>query len=135
MLFVVNIYNKTGQEINFGMVDNEFCRLVDMQRHTEMCRYKLNDSSSQALSTRRFIDVSRVGRYQLDDMASVDSSNTLVMCKLFRGGINTNMWRMQALGLAMNGPATAVELARTNLLDTYMLKQPVYSPVPPPACL
>merc|ERR1712166_1373542 len=108
VLFVVNIYNKTGQAINFGMVDNEYCRLVDMQRGTEMCKYKL------------------------DDMASVDSCNTLVMCKLFRGGGNNNMWRMQALGHALNGPPTAVELARTTALDTFMLKLPVYSPVPAP---
>eukprot|EP00656_Telonema_subtile_P024660 TRINITY_DN2683_c0_g1_i18.p1 TRINITY_DN2683_c0_g1~~TRINITY_DN2683_c0_g1_i18.p1 ORF type:complete len:410 (+),score=83.08 TRINITY_DN2683_c0_g1_i18:174-1403(+) len=37
ILFVVNIYNKT-RPVNFGMVDNEFCRLVDMSRGCEMCR-------------------------------------------------------------------------------------------------
>eukprot|EP00658_Telonema_sp_P-2_P025383 TRINITY_DN2021_c0_g1_i4.p1 TRINITY_DN2021_c0_g1~~TRINITY_DN2021_c0_g1_i4.p1 ORF type:complete len:156 (-),score=52.08 TRINITY_DN2021_c0_g1_i4:88-555(-) len=76
VLFVVNIYNRTNNPVNFGMVDNEFCRLVDLDRKTEMCRY------------------------ELDDMGYVDTANTLVMCKLFRVGANNNVWRMQALGTA-----------------------------------
>eukprot|EP00658_Telonema_sp_P-2_P025381 TRINITY_DN2021_c0_g1_i21.p1 TRINITY_DN2021_c0_g1~~TRINITY_DN2021_c0_g1_i21.p1 ORF type:complete len:173 (-),score=47.34 TRINITY_DN2021_c0_g1_i21:408-926(-) len=108
VLFVVNIYNRTNNPVNFGMVDNEFCRLVDLDRKTEMCRY------------------------ELDDMGYVDTANTLVMCKLFRVGANNNVWRMQALGTAFQGPPTALELAKTDLLEQYAFKLPVYSPIPAP---
>eukprot|EP00656_Telonema_subtile_P007631 TRINITY_DN13581_c0_g1_i4.p2 TRINITY_DN13581_c0_g1~~TRINITY_DN13581_c0_g1_i4.p2 ORF type:complete len:239 (-),score=45.47 TRINITY_DN13581_c0_g1_i4:39-755(-) len=109
VLFVVNIYNKTNSPVNFGMVDNEFCRLVDMSRGCEMCRYVL------------------------DDMAHVNESNTLLMCKLFRAAANNNLWRMQALGVPLSGPSTAVELSRTGLLEPLSYKLPVFSPVPAPA--
>ena len=39
VLFVVNIYNKTGQAINFGMVDNEYCRYVYSSVIIQLCRF------------------------------------------------------------------------------------------------
>ena len=75
---------------------------------------------------------SEMCKYMLDDMSQVNESNTLVMCKLFRQGGNNDVWRLQALGFPLFGPPTAVELSRTNALDQYAFKLPVFSPVPPP---
>ena len=44
VVFTVNIYdaNKRGQ--HFGMIENAFIRLVDMEKNQEICRYNLSEN-------------------------------------------------------------------------------------------
>jgi len=104
MLFVVNIYTPKR---TFGDVDNEFCRLYEPRgmHETELCRFEMD-----------YMDT------------AVDVANTLIMCKIFRHG---SAWEMQSLAHPLrNGPRTAVELAKSSLLEAYSMTSACFSPVP-----
>jgi stress response protein SCP2 len=45
-VFVVNIYDATARGQHFGMIDNAFIRLVNVQNQQEICRYNLTDNYS-----------------------------------------------------------------------------------------
>lgn len=44
IVFVVNIYSASERKQHFGMIQNAFIRLVDMDKNNEICRYNLSDS-------------------------------------------------------------------------------------------
>ncbi len=46
IVFVVNIYDAKNRNQHFGMIENAFIRLVDMDNNTEICRYNLSDNYS-----------------------------------------------------------------------------------------
>ncbi|MBR1823933.1 MAG: TerD family protein [Ruminococcus sp.] len=46
MIFVVNIYDARTKGQHFGMIQNAFIRLVDMDTHTEICRFNLTEDYS-----------------------------------------------------------------------------------------
>lgn len=46
IVIVVNIYQAVERQQHFGMIQNAFCRLVDGNKNTEMCRYNLTDDYS-----------------------------------------------------------------------------------------
>ncbi len=46
LVFVVNIYQARKRGQHFGMIQNAFIRLVDMDRGTELCKYSLTDDYS-----------------------------------------------------------------------------------------
>ena len=44
IVFVVNIYQAATRKQHFGMIQNAFIRLVDMDKNIEICRYNLSDN-------------------------------------------------------------------------------------------
>jgi len=46
MVFVVNIYDANVRSQHFGMVKNAYCRIVDMDNNTEICKFNLSDNYS-----------------------------------------------------------------------------------------
>ncbi|MDE6781806.1 MAG: TerD family protein [Ruminococcus sp.] len=44
VVFVVNIYNARTKGQHFGMIENAFIRLVNMENNQEICRYNLSDN-------------------------------------------------------------------------------------------
>lgn len=46
VVFVVNIYNCTSRNQDFGMIKNAFIRLVNKSDNKEICRYNLSDDYS-----------------------------------------------------------------------------------------
>lgn len=44
IVFVVNIYQASKRKQHFGMINNAFIRLVDIDKNTEICRYNLSDN-------------------------------------------------------------------------------------------
>lgn len=44
IIFVVNIYDARLRNQHFGMIRNAFIRLVDMDYHTEICRFNLSEN-------------------------------------------------------------------------------------------
>ena len=44
IVFVVNIYDANVRNQHFGMIQNAFIRLVDMDKNNEICRYNLSDN-------------------------------------------------------------------------------------------
>ena len=44
IVFVVNIYDARKRNQHFGLIRNAFIRLVDMDHHTEICRFNLSDN-------------------------------------------------------------------------------------------
>ncbi len=46
IVFVVNIYDAKTKNQHFGMIKNAFIRLVNMENHTEICRYNLTENYS-----------------------------------------------------------------------------------------
>lgn len=44
IVFVVNIYSASDRKQHFGMTQNAFIRLVDMDKNNEICRYNLSDN-------------------------------------------------------------------------------------------
>lgn len=43
LMFIVNIYNCVARKQDFGMIKNAFIRVVDMNKRTEMLKYRLNE--------------------------------------------------------------------------------------------
>lgn len=48
IVIVVNIYQAAQRKQHFGLIQNAFCRLVDGNKNTEMCKYNLNENYSGA---------------------------------------------------------------------------------------
>lgn len=46
IIFVVNIYDAAVRKQHFGMIRNAFIRLVDMDNHSEICRFNLSENYS-----------------------------------------------------------------------------------------
>lgn len=46
MVFVVNIYDAAVRNQHFGMVKNAYCRIVDMDTNTEICKFNLSENYS-----------------------------------------------------------------------------------------
>ncbi len=44
LVFVVNIYNARKKNQHFGMIENAFIRVVDMDNNGEICHYKLGEN-------------------------------------------------------------------------------------------
>lgn len=44
IVFVVNIYDARTRKQHFGLIRNAFIRLVDMDHHTEVCRFNLSEN-------------------------------------------------------------------------------------------
>lgn len=44
VVFVVNIYNARTKNQHFGMIENAFIRLVNMENNQEICRYNLSEN-------------------------------------------------------------------------------------------
>ena len=44
IVFVVNIYSASDRKQHFGMIQNAFIRLVDMDKNNEICRYNLSEN-------------------------------------------------------------------------------------------
>lgn len=44
IVFVVNIYSASDRKQHFGMIQNAFIRLIDMDKNNEICRYNLSDN-------------------------------------------------------------------------------------------
>ena len=44
MVFVVNIYDGRARNQHFGMIQNAFIRLVDMDKRTEICKFNLSEN-------------------------------------------------------------------------------------------
>lgn len=44
IVFVVNIYDARPRNQHFGLIRNAFIRLVDMDHHTEICRFNLSEN-------------------------------------------------------------------------------------------
>lgn len=44
IVFVVNIYGAQERNQHFGMIQNAFIRLVDMDKNVEMCRFNLSEN-------------------------------------------------------------------------------------------
>lgn len=44
IVFVVNIYDARERNQHFGLIRNAFIRLVDMDHHTEICRFNLSEN-------------------------------------------------------------------------------------------
>lgn len=44
IVFVVNIYEATNRNQHFGMIQNAFIRLVDMDKNAEICRFNLSEN-------------------------------------------------------------------------------------------
>lgn len=44
IVFVVNIYNASEKQQHFGMLENAFIRLYDMDKNSEICRFNLSDN-------------------------------------------------------------------------------------------
>ncbi len=44
IVFVVNIYDARNRNQHFGMIQNAFIRLVNMDNHSEICRYNLSEN-------------------------------------------------------------------------------------------
>lgn len=44
IVFVVNIYDANSKKQHFGMLENAFIRLVDMDKNNEICRFNLDDN-------------------------------------------------------------------------------------------
>ena len=44
VVFVVNIYDARTRKQHFGLIRNAFIRLVNMDNHTEICRYNLSEN-------------------------------------------------------------------------------------------
>ena len=44
VVFTVNIYDATRRGQHFGMIENAFIRLVDMEKNQEICRYNLSEN-------------------------------------------------------------------------------------------
>ena len=50
LVFVVNIYRAEERKQHFGMIRNAFIRIVDVEGHTELCRYNLSDNYDEMLA-------------------------------------------------------------------------------------
>ncbi len=46
IVIIVNIYKAMERKQHFGMIQNAFCRLVDMNGNKELCKYNLTDDYS-----------------------------------------------------------------------------------------
>lgn len=46
IVIVVNIYQARERGQHFGLIQNAFCRLVDMRNNAELCRYNLTEDYS-----------------------------------------------------------------------------------------
>lgn len=46
LVIVVNIYQAMQRKQHFGLIQNAFCRLVNQNNNTEMCRFNLTDNYS-----------------------------------------------------------------------------------------
>ena len=44
MVIVVNIYDANVRNQHFGMVKNAYCRIVDMDNNTEICKFNLSEN-------------------------------------------------------------------------------------------
>ena len=44
IVFVANIYECLSRKQHFGMIENAFIRIVDVDTHTELCRYNLSEN-------------------------------------------------------------------------------------------
>jgi stress response protein SCP2 len=44
IVFVVNIYEAANRKQHFGMIQNAFIRLVDMDKNMEICRFNLSEN-------------------------------------------------------------------------------------------
>ena len=44
IVFVVNIFEATNRNQHFGMIQNAFIRLVDMDKNNEICRFNLSEN-------------------------------------------------------------------------------------------
>ena len=44
IVFVVNIYDANVRNQHFGMIQNAFIRLVDMDKNVELCRFNLSEN-------------------------------------------------------------------------------------------
>ncbi|MDE6036231.1 MAG: TerD family protein [Ruminococcus sp.] len=44
VVFTVNIYDATKRGQHFGMIENAFIRLVDMEKNQEICRFNLSEN-------------------------------------------------------------------------------------------
>ena len=44
IVFVVNIYECKARDQHFGMIENAFIRIVDVDTHNELCRYNLSEN-------------------------------------------------------------------------------------------
>ena len=44
MVFVVNIYDGHSRNQHFGMIENAFIRLVDLDKNTEICKFNLSEN-------------------------------------------------------------------------------------------
>ncbi len=44
IVFVVNIYDAANRKQHFGMIQNAFIRLVDMDKNNEICRFNLSEN-------------------------------------------------------------------------------------------
>lgn len=44
VVFTVNIYDASKRGQHFGMIENAFIRLVDMEKNQEICRYNLSEN-------------------------------------------------------------------------------------------
>lgn len=44
IVFIVNIYEANARNQHFGMINNAFIRLVDMDKNVELCRFNLSEN-------------------------------------------------------------------------------------------
>lgn len=44
IVFVANIYECLSRKQHFGMIENAFIRIVDIDTHTKLCRYNLSEN-------------------------------------------------------------------------------------------
>lgn len=44
IVFVVNIYECKARDQHFGMIENAFIRIMDVDTHSELCRYNLSEN-------------------------------------------------------------------------------------------
>lgn len=72
VVFTVNIYDARRKGQHFGMIDNAFIRLVDMEKNQEICRYNLSEN--------------------------YDNMTGLVVGEIYRKG---NEWKFNAIGQAI----------------------------------
>lgn len=54
IIFCVNIYNAVVRSQNFGMVNNSFIRIVDMDTQEEFCRYNLSGKNYENYKSMQF---------------------------------------------------------------------------------
>ena len=79
---VVNIYQAMQRKQHFGMIQNAFCRVVDVRNNQELCKYNLT------------------GNYS--------GMTAMIFCELYR---RNGEWKFSAVGQGTNDPGLG-ELAK-----------------------